>query len=101
MTNAELLQQAPALLTIDEQQKRFVLQHALVRLACPCCNLNPTQVDADVVARGDLERFDPDGPERRYECPSCKTELALVVPVFGAIQWVRADRVRAQQKPKP
>lgn len=101
MTNAELLHHPPAVLTIIEKQQRFVLQCATIPRACPCCDLNPTQVDADVVARGDLERFDPDGPERRYECPGCKTELAVVVPVIGEVQWIRASRVRAQHKPKP
>jgi hypothetical protein len=105
MKNSELLENvAPnALLSPLDQQKRFVLRQASMRLPCPNCGTLQNQFEAAGVSVDDWNfyqnrtRKDESGKEETiggsngyvFHCVGCKRQLQEAVPLFvtGIAKW--------------
>jgi len=73
----------PALLSILDKQRKYVLGLALQPLQCPACHATICQYSASD------GRFDTDAyhPDDGYACPGCGRGLTWHLALFGGGQW--------------
>jgi hypothetical protein len=103
MTNRELLERniPKDLLTVIEQQERFILRQGAMAKPCPNCAQPVNQFDAAGIDVNEFDVASKVHSDYQYHCPRCKRELLFILPLIGGWVWmlrpVTVERAEAAQ----
>ena len=107
MTNRELLNLPPPLLSERDKQRLFLLRVQATARPCPACHKAVNAFDAAGI---DIDDYDFSPTPRLFRCPHCQAMLEQVVPAFsiGPLwqwrlqdDWLQEQLARARDHDPP
>ncbi len=107
MTNRELLNLPPPLLSEPDKQRLFLLRIQSTSRPCPACHKSVNVFDAAGI---NVDHYDFGSTPRQFRCPHCQAVREQVVPAFsiGPLwqwrlqgDWLPEQRARARDHEAP